>query len=247
MKSEISRNSLVALAGLVCWMQTAARVSAQEPPSAAAPNPSPTAPANPPAPVQFSYGVGDVLKLARAKVSDDVTVTFIQASGHGYSLSADEIVQLRKEGVTDRVLTAMLGKQPPAAPAAAAPANNAYAAAPQYATPPVTYVEPAPAYVPASTVYVFGNSSYGGCYSYPYYSYPRYYAGYGGCFPALSVGFSVGGARFGYRNNFYGGNGVRFGAGFGRPVGGLTVSGNFSSRAPSHFAASGHGGGGRHR
>src|SRR5262245_18020583 len=53
-------------------------------------------------PVQLSAGGEDVLKLSRAKVSDDVIVAFIQSSGQRFNLTAAEIVHLRKEGVSDR-------------------------------------------------------------------------------------------------------------------------------------------------
>src|SRR6188768_2479899 len=111
-------------------------------------------PANTPA---LSSGAQDILKLARAKVSDDVTLAFIQSSDRRYELTAGEIIQLREAGVTDRVLATMIAHQPEqgvaSQPAAttAAPAPAPVAAAPQYIEAPASTatLETSP-----STVYV---------------------------------------------------------------------------------------------
>lgn len=137
----------------------------------------------------LSSGAADVLKLAHAKVNDDVTIAFIQSSNRRYDLSADEILYLRKEGVSDRVLTAMLGQQPaPAAAAAPPPAQPAsteatatYASAPEYVTPPAT--TPVLETVPVSTVYVTTTPAY---YSFcdPWPCWSTWCA-----YPAFSIGF----------------------------------------------------------
>src|SRR3954463_13055858 len=54
------------------------------------------------------YGVDDVLKLTHAKVGEDVVVAFVQNSGIGYSLRANDIVYLRDQGVSDHVISVML-------------------------------------------------------------------------------------------------------------------------------------------
>jgi len=152
----------------------------------------------------LSSGAQDILKLARAKVSDDVTLAFIQNSDRRYDLTAGEIIQLREAGVTDRVLATMIAHQPeqvvasqPAAPAATtAPAP--VAAAPQYIEAPATTatLETAP-----STVYVVpGNTSYYYADPWPYYSYsysswwynpwPYYWGwGWGWGYPYYSCGW----------------------------------------------------------
>jgi hypothetical protein len=70
-------------------------------------------PATVPQTNQLSSDVKDVLKLAHAKVSEDVIVAFAGNGEHHYNLSASEILYLRKEGVSDRVVMAMLGQQLP--------------------------------------------------------------------------------------------------------------------------------------
>jgi hypothetical protein len=204
--------------------------------------PATTEPATPaatqPAPAKLPYGADDVLKLSRAQVSEDVTLNYIKNSGTVYNLSPNDIVYLRNEGVSDRVLNTMLDQrknvpieqatqaatvnqlqaaaQTPAAPdpnaAAAAPAVPQYA--PVYAQPAPTYVEPQPTYVPASTVYVIPYNSPG--YGYASYS-PYYYGGYSRyCGPStvFSVGYSSGG-RYGayyggYRGGYHGGGVYRY-------------------------------------
>ncbi|HOX58965.1 MAG TPA: hypothetical protein P5205_17845 [Candidatus Paceibacterota bacterium] len=172
--------------------------------------------------VRLPYGVEDVLKLSRAQLSEDVTVNFIHNSGTIYNLAPKDIVYLRNEGVSDRVINTMLDqrKNVPAKPAAqTAPAGvapapqapvSAYASeapapqyAPSYVQPAPVYVEPEPNYVPASTVYVIPYPYAG--YRYPGYyptsgGYPYYYGAYYGC-TAPSVLFS-----FGYRGGYRGGH-----------------------------------------
>ena len=149
-----------------------------------------------PEPVQLSYGVGDILKMARAKVGDEVIVAFIRKSGRRYNMSADEIVYLRKEGVSDLVLTTMLDEQQRTAPDArqntqpaaveAVPASDSSTASPQYlpeSSPATAVVETAP----ASTVYVIPDSTtyYYSSYSSPFYSaWPYWYS-----YPFFTLGF----------------------------------------------------------
>ena len=115
------------------------------------------------APVKLPYGVEDVLKLTRAQVSEDVTLNFIHNSGTIYNLSPNDIVYLRNQGVSDRVINTMLDQRKnvpaetaaqsaqsaaPAAPQAPVyPDANAAAAAQASAQYAPTYVQPAPTYV----------------------------------------------------------------------------------------------------
>src|SRR5439155_455635 len=169
-------------------------------------------------PAKLPYGVADVVKLSRARVSEDVILTYVQNSGTVYNLGPQDIVYLRDQGVTDRVINTMQDQRKKAAEATAqtAPtgvAPQAYAdtapvaAAPVYNQPAPVCIQPAPVYVPASTLYVipyYGSGNYvsSGCYR-PYYggycgSY-RPYCGsyYGGSYRypsvAVSVGFGFGG------------------------------------------------------
>ncbi|NNM87648.1 MAG: hypothetical protein HKL95_03925, partial [Phycisphaerae bacterium] len=100
--------------------------------------------------------VAKVLKLAQAKVADSTIIAYIKNSGNHYHLNVNEILYLRKHGLSDAVVTAMLN-QPvlqstvTIRPAAAAPAPAAPAATTTLPTPPPTVVSPpAPVYVPPS-------------------------------------------------------------------------------------------------
>ena len=153
----------------------------------------------------------DVVKLSRAQVSDDIIVSYVQNSSSSFSLSSDNIVQLRKEGVSDRVLNAMLeqhrkvvNEAQAAVPASVAPVsneNNASVSAAETVQPtpaPAPPAATAPA-APASSVYVIpypaATAAYYGYpyrpYYYPYYygpSYSPYHAG-----PIVSFRFGFGG------------------------------------------------------
>ncbi len=142
-----------------------------------------------PAP-QLAYGVPEILQLAQAKVGDDTIIAYIKNSGNSYGLSADQIIYLRQQGVSDAVIKVMLNQPKPAAVASAPPAPQPAAApaSPQPVStatvaPTVTYVQtaPAPAY---------------------YYYQPYYYPVYGGIYPAVSFSFGWGG---GYGRGWHGG------------------------------------------
>ena len=181
------------------------------------------------------YGAANVLKLAQANVGEETIVAYIEKTGHGYNLGANEIIYLRDQGVTDRVVSAMLTQEKKTRDAAAAqaaaeqlvaatppaPAPAAPVAAPQYqqayTPPPVTYVQPAPA-----PLIVMRDSSprltdYGiyPRYGYSYCGYPSYgYRSYGYS-PSVSFSFGYGygggycgsGYRGGY--GYYGGHGSK--------------------------------------
>ncbi len=169
------------------------------------------APATPPA--TLPYGVEDVLKLSRAQVGDDTIINFVQNSGTVYNLGANDIVYLRKEGVSDRVIKAMLDQKKkfvdaapapttPPQTAAAPPASPAEQPAPATTQPAPVYVQP-PATPPASSVYVVPSPDYAyyGYYRpYPYYYYPGYYG------PSISLGFRFGGS-YGYHGYHHWGGG----------------------------------------
>ena len=172
-------------------------VAQETAPANATPAPAPTSPNTP----QLSFGVPDVLKLSNAKVNDDTIVSYVQYSGRSYgALSAAEIVYLHEQGVSDRVVTAMLEQRKKFTETVAQPAQPAaVASAPQYVQAPApstaNYVQSAP----ASSVYVIPNTpryvDYG--YSYPWYGY------YGYSYPlAFSFGY-YGGYHGGYYHGGY--------------------------------------------
>ncbi len=156
----------------------------------------------------LSFAANEVLKLSRAKVGDETIVAYVKQASSAYELNAEDIVYLRGEGVTDRVVSAMLTARPevaaapaPAAPALAAsvgtaptPGQTAYpgGAAPAATTtttivqPAVTYVQPSPTVVYTSPVVT---EYYGGPY---YYGYGYPYSGYGWR-PGISVNLGFGG------------------------------------------------------
>src|SRR5262249_19592107 len=162
------------------------------------------------APVKLPYGVEDVLKLSRAQIGDEIIVNYIHNSGTIYNLQPQDIVYLRQNGVSDKVLNTMLTQRPRVEAAAQYAANQvqgapAVSSVPsmtepgnEQVAPPVdssaTYVT-APLTPPASSSYVIpypaASSAYYG-YSYPYYYGP-------------SVGFAFGFGGYGcYGGHYYG-------------------------------------------
>ncbi len=207
MKTRISTISLLVSLGIAALLPQPlsaqeASVTVSAPPTAAA--------AAVLDPAKLPYGVGDVVKLARAQVSEDVIITYVQNSGTAYNLSPNEIVYLRDQGVSDHVINIMLDQRrnlaasvtqtPPAAPAPAPAYPDAASAG--------GYAQTAPN-VPSSSLYVIPYSpSYPGYSyydSYPYYySYPYYggYYGYGG--PSFVFSFGHGFSH-GFHGGFHGG------------------------------------------
>jgi hypothetical protein len=157
-----------------------------------------------------------------------VILNYIQNSGTAYNLGATEIVYLRNEGVSDRVLTAMLDQKRRVIETATTNAQVAQAQAPgstQIYNVQQAPVQPAPVYVqypppePASTVHVipypaaraayYGTSGYYPYLRYPYYAYgyPGYsgYSGYWWGGPSISLGFGFGFG--GYHHHHHGWHG----------------------------------------
>jgi hypothetical protein len=167
--------------------------------------------------VKLPYGVEDVLKLSRAQVSDDVITTYIQNSGTVYNLGPQDIVYLKEQGVSDRILNTMMDQrrianevaaqaqqqqQAAAQQSAAVAVNNGPVTTPAYsdsqqATPEAAqpaasslYVIPYP--TPSYPRYAAGYYSYPYTYSYPYYSYPYSYGYYGYSRPVIGFRFGLG-------------------------------------------------------
>jgi hypothetical protein len=217
MKTRNSQICLFASLGAASLVALSATAQTPAPPTTTTSTAAPTEPAS----VTLPYGVGDVLKLSRAQVSEDVTLNFIHNSGTIYNLAPKDIVYLRNEGVSDRVINTMLDQRKnvpaetaaqsaPAAPQApvyldanaVATAQASAQYAPTYVQPAPVYVQPEPTYTPVSTLYVipYSSSSYGyaGYYPYGYGSSYRYYG------PSVAFGFGYGGG--GYRGGYYGGH-----------------------------------------
>ncbi|HEV2394527.1 MAG TPA: hypothetical protein VG146_19425 [Verrucomicrobiae bacterium] len=198
------------------------------------------------------YGLADVVKLARAQVSDDVIINYIRSTGTIYNLSPGDIVYLRDQGVSDRVVSAMLDQRrravesvtpqpmpPGVAPgvpnAPPVPDANTVPPAPYYSGPPPGYdqtapqpVEPAPA---PSTTYVIPYTPVNPYY--PYYDYGYSYPYWGGYYGGPVVTFGFGG--------FYGG--FHHYGDFGHFGGGHFGGGHFGGRGGGF--SGGHGGGHR--
>jgi len=224
---------------------TTAPAAAQ--PAATSPAAQPTA-ASQAAP-QLSYGVAEVVQLAHANVSEDVIVNYVHNSGNAYGLDANQILYLKQQGVSDRVVNTMLdqrGRLPVAQ--TASPQNNPDTGNAQTATvvaqPTVTSAQPAQ----SSSVYIIPDTQ---TYNYYAYSYPYYYPYYGYYgWPAVSLSFGWGGyygGYYGYHGGYnggwhYGGSGWHNGGGGGSYHGG---GGGVHGGGGMHGGGM-HGGGGGH-
>ena len=219
MKTRTSRISLFLSVGAASLVALGATAETPVPAATSTSTPS----ATDSAPARLPYGVDDVLRLSRAQVGEDITLNYIQNSGTIYNLGAKEVVYLRNEGVSDKVIKAMLDQRK-TVPAEVAAQNalqaqtaasttvqasaNAGVSTPQAATvcvqspsmyvqPAPVYVEPAPDYVPASTLYVIPNGSSGCSYCrYPSYYYGRAY-GYPSTVMSIHGGYFGGGRYYG--------------------------------------------------
>jgi len=211
--------------------------------------------------VWMSREAADVLKLVHANVNDEVVMAYIQNSRAGFSLSADEIVQLHTEGVSDKMINAMLSHRKQAPQVIVASQQPAQEVPQQQviqptqpppmvaAQPQTTYVQSQPVYVP-STTYV---------YSEPYYSYdPFYWSSW--WYPSVAFNFGFGGyypryyGHYGYSHyahyapHYYGGyRGSYVGGGYGGFHGGYH-GGYVGGGSRGGFGVGVHwGGGGGHR
>ena len=212
----------VGAASLVALGATAQTSAPSETSTSPAPSSETSAP-------KLPYGANDVLNLSRAQVSEDVTLNYIHNSGTIYSLTPKDIVYLRDQGVSDKVINAMMDQRQKVpsdvvnqnalaaqaasaaeaaeAPMPASPDSAPVAAAPVYVpqpffvqTPPV-YVPPEPEPEPASTLFIipYRPSGYGYLPPYPYYSL-------GSSFGCGSSVFYIGrgyGGHGGYRSAHY--------------------------------------------
>ena len=96
--------------------------------------------ANPPA---LSPELQEVAKLSQQHIDDDVIINYVKASGKNYKLSADDIITLNNQGVSQRVILTLQTKPAISSspvPTAISPTTNAEP--PAIEPPPL---EPAPA------------------------------------------------------------------------------------------------------
>jgi hypothetical protein len=102
---------------LCCFLLSTAAVTQQRKPARKPATAQPTALTN-----------ADIIRLVEAKMSDEIILTMIQKSKTKFDLSTDGLVQLRKAGVSNRVIEAMMNptaaapNTPPPAPPPAKPA-----------------------------------------------------------------------------------------------------------------------------
>src|ERR1017187_8749103 len=100
-------------------------------------------------PSNLSPGLQEVVKLSQAHMGDDVIVNYVRNSGKSYKLSADDLIYLNSQGVSQGVISALQAATSPSpnpAPVAPAPATPASYAPTPAATGPVP---PGPAPAPA--------------------------------------------------------------------------------------------------
>ena len=147
----------------------------------------------------------DIKKLTAAGISDEVILSYVKANGGVGRLSAEDVVELKQAGASEKLLTSVLSNSSPKEQRPA-PAEPRGVTAP--AT--TTYVDSTPYYYTPTTAY-YSDSYYPSTYYAPYYSsYPRYsysscyprsyyYSSYSSCYPrsyyyspGVSVGFSTG-------------------------------------------------------
>ena len=114
--------------------------------------------AAPQAPSDLPTAVQEVVKLAKAGLSEEVLLAKIKNDGVSYNLTTDQIIYLSGAGVSQNVITALMQTKPgggPATPAAAGATNSAPAAAAQAEPPPLDATPagptaPAPAAAPTT-------------------------------------------------------------------------------------------------
>src|SRR4051812_37872409 len=119
MKNLISHPLRLSIIGSIVCISSALAIDTNSAPADDAPQTPVVTPA-PSTPVasvavqtdsaKLPYGTADVVKLSRSQVSEDVIVSYVQNSGIAYSLGPDDIVRLRSEGLSDRVINTMLAQ-----------------------------------------------------------------------------------------------------------------------------------------
>jgi hypothetical protein len=158
-----------------------------------------------------------LLKLQRGEVSEQVIVTYIENAKRNFDFSADEIVYLKQNGVSDKIITAALNHRAKFPQVILAPPSQQTAVTPRQPQQTIVVTQPQTTYVQAAPapVYVYSPPAYSYYYNpVPYYSYNYYpYRTYGYRYPSFSV-------NFGFRHGYYGGyhrwSGYNHHVGYGR-------------------------------
>jgi len=105
-------------------------------------------------PANLPPGVQDVLKLTRAGLSEDLILTQVKTAGATYTLTADQIIYLSNQGVSQNVIKALLpapgSAQPGSAWQSPVPPQTAPAYAPAPSAPAYVPPAPAPNYAPGA-------------------------------------------------------------------------------------------------
>ena len=163
---------------------------------------SPTATTTQSAPIntavpQLTYSLSQILQLTQAKFGDNTIIAYIKNSGNSYGLTADQIIYLHQQGVSDAVLNAMLN-QPKTGVAAVMQTTSATPAASTASAKPITWGATEP--VKGATLLRNPNTSSETNAPQPAYYYPTYY------YPAYAwyppVAFSFG---WGWHGGWHGG------------------------------------------
>ena len=142
----------------------------------------------------------DIKKLTAAGISDDVILSYVKSNGGVARLSAEDVVELKQAGASEKLLTSILSNAAPSQPKTL---EKPALAPPAPATP--TVVDSTPYYPAPTTVYA-SDYSYPSSYYYPYsWYYPAYYSSwyprsyyYSSCYPRsyyyspVRVGLSTG-------------------------------------------------------
>ena len=143
-------------------------------------------------------GVPQVIRLSQAQVSENTIIAYVNRSGLSYNLTADQIISLRQQGVSDAVITAMLSQ-----PLTAAPAVTTYSPPPPPPAPVTqTVVAPTVATVPTTTV--VSPVTYVQPLPPPAYYYQPSYAPSYGWFPPIALSFAWGSSSY-HGGGYYGG------------------------------------------
>src|SRR3954471_24180495 len=87
----------------------------------------------------------DLKKLAAAGISDEVILSYVRANGPVAKLSAEDVIELKQAGASEKVLSVALGNAPAPAPAYT-PAYDQQIPRQTYTAPSTTIVEAAPYY-----------------------------------------------------------------------------------------------------
>src|SRR5208337_1529709 len=98
-------------------------------------------------------GVQDVIKLTKAGMTEDVILAQVRNAGVSYNLSADQVIYLSDQGVSQNVIKALLAASPGSTPAppSSAPGDSVVTPQPGPTAPPSPTATYAPTTVPMPT------------------------------------------------------------------------------------------------